>query len=94
MLQKAQWPIWESIRLIILGHGFNSHPSFGQWLKFLTNLANLISHNLEKTQRLKSEEIAASLSVKTGYLDAILPDMHFRITQLFLTMIFYFLWID
>ena len=41
VIQKTQWPIWESIRLIILGPGFNSHPSFGQWLKVLANLANL-----------------------------------------------------
>ena len=48
VIQKAQWPIWESIRLIILGPGFN----FGQWLKVLanlTNLANLFSRNLGKT---------------------------------------------
>ena len=51
--QKAQWPIWESIRLIILGPGFNSCQSFGQWLKVLTNLTNLtnlLSHNLGKTE--------------------------------------------
>ena len=48
--QKTQWPIWESIRLIIFGPGFNSHQSFGQWLKFLTNLTNLLSRNLGKTQ--------------------------------------------
>ena len=41
MVQKTQWPIWERIRLIILGPGFNSHQSFGQWLKVLVNLANL-----------------------------------------------------
>ena len=52
MVQKAQWPIWESTRLIILGLGFNSHQSFGQWLKVLanlTNLANLFTCNLGKT---------------------------------------------
>ena len=44
MVQKTQWPIWENIRLIILG--------FGQWLKVLanlTNLTNLFSGNLGKT---------------------------------------------
>ena len=53
MVQKAQWPIWESIRLIIVGPGFNSHQSFGQCLNFLanlTNLTNLSSRNLGKTQ--------------------------------------------
>ena len=33
-----------------LGPGFNSHQSFGQGLKFLTNLTNLLSRNLGKTQ--------------------------------------------
>ena len=53
MVQKSQWPVWESIRLIIIGSGFNSHQSIGQWLKFLANLANLanlLSCNLGKTQ--------------------------------------------
>ena len=52
MVQKDQWPILESIRLIIAGPGFNSHQSFGQWLKVLanlTNLANLFTRNLRKT---------------------------------------------
>ena len=52
VIQKTQWPIWESIRLIILGPGFNSHQSFGQWLKVLANLANLanlFTRNLGKT---------------------------------------------
>ena len=52
VVQKTQWPIFESIRLIILGPGFNSHQSFGQWLKVLanlTNLANLFTRNLGKT---------------------------------------------
>ena len=52
VVQKTQWPIWENIRLIILGPGFNSHESFGQWLKVLANLTsliNLFSHNLGKT---------------------------------------------
>ena len=52
VVQKAQWPIWESIRLIILGPRFNSHQSFGQWLKILANLpnlANLVSCYLGKT---------------------------------------------
>ena len=52
MVQKTQWPIWESIGLIILGSGFNSHQSFGQWLKVLANLiilANLFTQNLGKT---------------------------------------------
>ena len=35
VVQKAQWPIWVNIRLIILGHGFNSHQCIGQWLNFL-----------------------------------------------------------
>ena len=51
--QNAQWPIWESARLIILWPGFNSHQSFCQWLTFLanlTNLANLLSRKLVKTQ--------------------------------------------
>ena len=50
---QAYNPIWESIRLIILGPGFNSQQTFGQWLKFLTNLTNLtklLSHSLGKTQ--------------------------------------------
>ena len=53
MVQKAQWPIRKSIRLIILGPGLNSPQSFCQWLKFLTNLTNLtnlLSCNLGKTQ--------------------------------------------
>ena len=53
MVQKVQWPIWESIRLIILGPGFNSHQSFGQQLEVLGNLANLtdlFSCNLGKTR--------------------------------------------
>ena len=53
MVQKAQWPDWESIRLIILVPGFNSHQSFDQWLKVLanlTNLANLVPNNLGKTE--------------------------------------------
>ena len=36
-----------------LEYGFNSHQSFGQWLKFwanLTNLTNCFSRNLGKTQ--------------------------------------------
>ena len=52
MVQKAQWPIWYSIRLIILAPGLNSCQSFDQWLKVLanlTNLANLVAHNLGKT---------------------------------------------
>ena len=53
MVQQAQWPIWESTRLIILGPGFNSHQSFGQCLIFLTNLTNLTNVSsgiLGKTQ--------------------------------------------
>ena len=53
MVQKAQWPIWEGIRFIILGPEFKSHQSFGQWLKFLinlTNLTNLVSCNIGKIQ--------------------------------------------
>ena len=53
VVQKAEWPTWESIRLIILGSRFNSHQSFGQWLKCLdnlSNLTNLLGHNLGKTQ--------------------------------------------
>ena len=34
VVQKAQWPVWESIRLIILVPGFDPHQSFDQWLKF------------------------------------------------------------
>ena len=52
VVQKSQWPILESVRLIIVGPGFNSHQSFGQWLKVLanlTNLANLFTRNLRKT---------------------------------------------
>ena len=37
------------MRLIILGSGFYSHQSFGQWSKFLANLLNLLSCNLGKT---------------------------------------------
>ena len=51
MVQKAQCPIWKSIRLIEFG--FNSHQSFGQWLKCLvnlTNLTNLLGGNLGKTK--------------------------------------------
>ena len=52
MVQKAQWPIWGTIRLIILGLGFNSHQNFGQWLKCLSNLnlSVLLSRNLGKTE--------------------------------------------
>ena len=52
VVQKAQWPIWEIIKHITLGPGFNSHQRFGQWLKVLTylpNLANLFTLNLGKT---------------------------------------------
>ena len=52
MVQKTEWSISESIRLIILGPEFNSYQSFGQWLKVLvnlTNLANLFSRNLGNT---------------------------------------------
>ena len=48
----------ESIRLIILRPGFYSHLSFGHWLKFLTNLANLtnlLSRNLVIKTQLKHE---------------------------------------
>ena len=48
MVQKSQWPVWETIRLIILGNGLNSHQSFGQCLKVLANLINLFSRNLGK----------------------------------------------
>ena len=40
-----------SIRLTILGPGFNTYQSFGHWLTFLDNLphlTNLLRHNLEK----------------------------------------------
>ena len=53
VVQKAQRLIWESIRLKILWPGFNSHQSFGQWLKILTNLTNLtnlLSRNLGETE--------------------------------------------
>ena len=53
MGQKDQWTIKESIILIILGPESNYHQSFGQWLTFLanlTNLSNLLSYNLGKTQ--------------------------------------------
>ena len=49
VVQKAQWPIWQSIRLINLGSGFYSHHSFDQWSNFLVNLLNLLSRNLGKT---------------------------------------------
>ena len=58
MVQKPQWPIWENIRLILLGPGFISHQSFSQLLKFLTNLTNLatlLSRNLGKTQMMFSQ---------------------------------------
>ena len=60
MVQKAQWPIWKSIRLILLGPGFNSHQSFGQWLKVLanlTNLANFFTCNLGTTPLLQVGEV-------------------------------------
>ena len=41
---------WEIITLTITEPGFNSHQRFGQWLKCLTNLTNLLGHNLGKTQ--------------------------------------------
>ena len=41
MVQKAERPYWENIRLIILGPGFNSQQNFGKWLNFLANLTNL-----------------------------------------------------
>ena len=49
MVQKAKWPIWESIRLVILEPWFNSNQSFDQQFNFLANLTNLFSCNLGKT---------------------------------------------
>ena len=73
MEQKAQCPIWESIRLIILGPGFNSHQIFGQWLKVLTNLtnlANLFTRNLGKTPvRVYSYQASApALELMLGHI--------------------------
>ena len=60
--QKAQWCILESIGIIILWTVVNSLEKFGQWLHFwaiLTNLTNLLSRNLGKTQfqKIKKFEI-------------------------------------
>ena len=46
--EKALWPIWQVIRLVFLGPGFNPHQSFVQCLIFLTNLTNVLSRNLGK----------------------------------------------
>ena len=50
MVQKTQWPVWQGIGPVMLGPGFNSHQSFGQWLKFLANLTNWLGRYLGKTQ--------------------------------------------
>ena len=44
--QKAQWPIWLGIRLVILGTGFNSHQTFGRYFWLIWQ--NLLGCNLGK----------------------------------------------
>ena len=56
-------PIWESIRLIILLHGFNSDQSFGQWLKFLTNLTNLLRIAIRKNSIVSQTVVLGRTSV-------------------------------
>ena len=66
LAQKALWPIWQSIRPIFLGPGFQPYQCFTQWLHFLanlTNLTNLLSLNYRKTQ----------LSVMSWRMDAVVP---------------------
>ena len=49
MVQKAQLPIWESIRLIILGSTPIKIWSVVNFLANLTNFNNVLSGNLGKT---------------------------------------------
>ena len=71
MVQKSQWATWESVRLVILGLGFDSHHSFVQCqivLTILTNLTNLLSRTLIKLKlnyldkRLKRTSYSCELS--------------------------------
>ena len=48
VVQKSQWPVWEGIRLVILGPEFKSLPKFCLVFNILTNsthLTNLLSRN-------------------------------------------------
>ena len=78
VVQKAQWPIWVSIRLIILGPGFNSHQSFSQCLRFLANLTNLLSCYLVNTQMCHFSFVTLRLVMCWGYLKYEWTDRTFK----------------